>query len=68
MKAIATENDQIMMDIMDYVRAIVGIAEMHNVPAQTRANAIMMAEKSFHRFIMNKMLEKCKKKAVPSSN
>ena len=41
---------------------------MHNVPAQTRANAIIMAEKSFHRFIMNKMLEKCKKKAVPSSN
>jgi len=68
MKAVATEHDQMMMDIMDFTSMVVGIAEMRDVPASIRADGIFVIEQAFHKMIMNKMIEKCATASTPCNN
>ena len=63
-----TEHDKMMAEIMVFTQTVVGVAEMRTVPANVRAEAIIMAEKIFHKVIMNKMLEKCVEKSTPCNN
>lgn len=68
MKIAATEHDKMMVDIMDFTSMVVGIAEMKDVEAAVRAEAIFMAEQVFHKMIMSKMVEKCVEKSIPCNN
>lgn len=68
MKLAATEHDKMMAEIMTFTSTVVGVAEMRNVPAQVRVEAIMMAEQIFHKVIMSKMVEKCVEKSTPCNN
>lgn len=68
MKAVVTEHEQMMLDIMDFTSMVVGIAEMKDISADIRANAIFVVEQAFHRVIMEKIVEKCVEKATPSTN
>jgi len=68
MKAVVTEHEQMMMDIMDFTSMVVGIAEMRDVAANIRADAIFVVEQAFHKMIMEKIVEKCVEKATPSAN
>ena len=68
MQAVPTEHDKMMLEIMEFTQTVVGVAEMRDVPATVRAEAIFMAEKIFHKMIMNKMLEKCVEKSTPCNN
>lgn len=68
MQVIATEHDKMMAEIMEFTQTVVGVAEMRDVPATVRAEAIFMAEKIFHKMIMNKMVEKCVEKSTPCNN
>lgn len=68
MKAVATEHDKMMMDIMDFTSMVVGIAEMRDVAANVRADAIFVVEKAFHKMIMEKIMEKCVEKSIPCNN
>ena len=68
MKLAATEHDKMMAEIMAFTQTIVGVAEMKNVPAPVRVEAIMMAEQIFHKVIMSKMVEKCVEKSTPCNN
>ncbi len=63
-----TEHDLVMDDIMAFTGAIVAIAEMKNVHVRDKANAIYLAETVFHKMIMNKIVEKCVNKSIPSAN
>lgn len=63
-----TEHDLMMGDIMAFTGAILAIAEMKNVHVRDKANAIYLAESVFHKMIMDKMIEKCESKAIPSTN
>ena len=63
-----TEYDKMMLEIMDFTQVIVGVAEMRDIHANVRAEAIFMAEKLFHKMIMNKMAEKCVEKSTPCNN
>lgn len=68
MKLAITEHDKMMAEIMAFTGTVVGIAEMRNIPASVRVEAIMMAEKIFHKVIMSKMVEKCVEKSTPCNN
>lgn len=68
MQAVPTEHDKMMLEIMEFTQTVVGVAEMRDVPATVRAEAIVMAEKIFHKMIMNKMVEKCVEKSTPCNN
>ena len=68
MKAVMTEHDKMMLEIMEFTQVVVGVAEMRDIPATVRAEAILMAEKLFHKVIMNKMVEKCVEKSTPCNN
>lgn len=68
MKAVATEHDKMMLEIMEFTKVVVGVAEMRDVSVNIRAEAIFMAEKLFHKMIMDKMLEKCVEKSTPCNN
>lgn len=68
MKIAATEHDKMMLEIMEFTQTVVGVAEMRDVPATVRAEAIFMAEKIFHKLIMSKMIEKCVEKSTPCNN
>ena len=68
MKAVMTEHDKMMLEIMEFTQVVVGVAEMRDVPATVRAEAILMAEKLFHKMIMNKMVEKCATASTPFNN
>ena len=68
MKLAATEHDKMMAEIMAFTSTVVGVAEMRSVPAQVRAEAIVMAEQIFHKVIMSKMVEKCVEKSTPCNN
>ena len=68
MKAVVTEHDKMMAEIMGFTSTIVGVAEMREIPAKIRAEAILMAEQLFHKTIMNKMVEKCVEKSTPCNN
>jgi hypothetical protein len=68
MKAVATESELIAVDIADFTTMIVGIITMKDVPNHVKADSILEVEKIFHSFIMKKIVNKCKSKAVPSSN
>jgi hypothetical protein len=63
-----TDHDKMMAEIIAYTETIVGVAEMRTVPAKVRAEAIMLAERIFHRAIMSKILEKCVEKSTPCNN
>jgi len=63
-----TEHDKMMAEIIAFTQTVVGVAEMRTVPASVRAEAIVMAERIFHKTIMNKMLEKCVEKSIPCNN
>ena len=68
MKAVATEHDKMMMDIMDFTSMVVGIAEMRDIPAKVRADGIFVIEQAFHKMIMEKIVEKCVEKSTPCNN
>jgi len=68
MIASATEHDKMMAEIIQFTSTVVGVAEMRDVPAKIRAEAIFMAEKIFHKVVMSKMLEKCVEKSTPCNN
>ena len=68
MIAAATESDLMAVDIMDFTNMIVRIVQMKDVPNRVKAEAIHSAECVFHKFIMSKIVSKCKNAAVPSSN
>lgn len=68
MKAIMTEHDKMMLEIMEFTQVVVGVAEMRDIPATVRAEAILMAEKLFHKMIMEKIVEKCVEKSIPCNN
>lgn len=68
MKAVLTEHEMMLAEVMTFTNTVVGVVEMTSVPAKIRAEAIGMAEKIFHKVIMNKMLNKCVEKATPSNN
>ena len=68
MKIATTEHDKMMIDIMDFTAMVVGIAEMKDVEAAVRAEAIFMVEQVFHKMIMQKMVEKCVEKSLPCNN
>ena len=68
MQAVPTEHDKMMLEIMEFTQTVVGVAEMRDIPATVRAEAIFMAEKIFHKMIMNKMVEKCVEKSTPCNN
>jgi len=68
MKIAATEHDKMMMEIMEFTSVIVGVAEMRDIPAKIRAEAILMAEQLFHKVIINKMVEKCVTASTPCNN
>ena len=68
MKAVMTEHDKMMLEIMEFTQVVVGVAEMRDVPAKIRAETILMAEKLFHKVIMNKMVEKCVTASTPCNN
>lgn len=68
MQAIMTEHDKMMLEIMEFTQVVVGVAEMRDVSATVRAEAILMAEKLFHKMIMKKMVEKCVEKSTPCNN
>lgn len=68
MKAVATEHDKMMMDIMDFTSMVVGIAEMRDIPANIRADGILVIEQAFHKMIMEKIVEKCVEKSIPCNN
>lgn len=59
MKAVMTEHDKMMLEIMEFTQVVVGVAEMRDVSATVRAEAILIVEKAFHKIIMEKMIEKC---------
>lgn len=63
-----TEHDKMMAEIIAFTETVVGVAEMRTVPVKVRAEAIIMAEKIFHKVIMNKMLGKCVEKSTPCNN
>ena len=68
MKAVMTEHDKMMLDIMEFTQLVVGVAEMRDIPATVRADTILIVEKAFHKMIMEKIVEKCVEKATPSTN
>lgn len=68
MKAVPTEHDKMMLEIMEFTKVVVGVAEMRDVSVNIRAEAILMAEKLFHKMIMEKMVEKCVEKSTPCNN
>jgi len=68
MKAVMTEHDKMMLDIMEFTQLVVGVAEMRDVPAKIRAETILMAEQMFHKMIMNKMVKKCATASTPCNN
>lgn len=68
MKAIMTEHDKTMLEIMEFTQLVVGVAEMRDVPATVRADTILIVEKAFHKIIMEKMIEKCATSATPCNN
>ena len=68
MKAVMTEHDKMMADIMGFTQLVVGVAEMRDLPATVRADTILLVEKAFHKMIMEKIVEKCAEKATPSAN
>ena len=68
MKAVVTEHEQMMFEIMEFTRVIVGVAEMRHIPVKLRAETILLAEQLFHKVIMNKMVEKCVEKSIPCNN
>jgi hypothetical protein len=68
MIASATEHDKMMAEIIQFTSTVLGVAEMLDVPAKIRAEAIVMAERIFHGLIMKKMLEKCVEKSTPCNN
>lgn len=68
MQAVMTEHDKMMLDIMEFTSMVVGLAEMREVPANLRADAILVLEKAFHKTIMGKMVEKCIEKSTPCNN
>ena len=63
-----TESDNVLADIMDFTATVVGIATMNDVENPVKAKAIFMAEQILHQLIMNKIVEKCVEKGVPSNN
>jgi len=63
-----TEHDLMMTDIQVFTSSVVGIAEMKDVPAKVRAEAIYTMELIFHKFIMSRMIEKCVEKSIPCNN
>jgi len=68
MKAVMTEHDKMMLEIMEFTQLVVGVAEMRDVPATVRADTILLVEKVFHKMIMNKMVEKCAASSTPCNN
>lgn len=68
MKAIMTEHDKTMLEIMEFTQLVVGVAEMRDVPATVRADTILIVEKAFHKMIMEKMIKKCATSATPCNN
>jgi len=68
MKAVATESDMIAADIAVFTNAIVDIATVDGIPNNIKAETIFSLEQIFHSFIMKKIVNKCKSKAIPSSN
>lgn len=47
MKAVLTEHEMMLAEVMTFTNTVVGVVEMTSVPAQIRAEAIGMAEKIF---------------------
>lgn len=68
MKAVVTEYDKMMMDIMDFTSMVVAIAEMRDIPANIRVDGILVIEQAFHKMIMEKIAEKCVQKSIPCNN
>ena len=68
MKAVMTEHDKMMADIMGFTQLVVGVAEMRDIPAAVRADTILIVEKAFHKMIMEKIVEKCVEKSIPCNN
>ena len=68
MKAVMTEHEKMMLDIMEFTQLVVGVAEMRDVPAAVRADTILLVEKEFHKMIMNKMVKKCATASTPCNN
>jgi len=68
MKAVVTEHDKMMADIMGFTQLVVGVAEMRDLPATVRADTILLVEKAFHKMIMEKMIEKCATASTPCNN
>jgi hypothetical protein len=68
MKAVMTEHEQMMIDIMNFTATVVRLTEMREYPAEMRADAIMIAEQLFHKMVMGKIVEKCVEKSTPSTN
>jgi len=63
-----TEHDKIMIEIMKFTQTVVCLAGLKNVDVHTQAQAIFMAERVFHKVVMDKLLTKCENISTPCRN
>lgn len=68
MITIKTQHDLMFDSIMEFTGTVVAIAEMSGVHVRDKADAIFMAEKIFHKIVMDKIVEKCVKTSTPCQN
>ena len=68
MTTVQTESEKILAEIMGFTNTIVGIASMVDIENPVKAQAIFMAEQMLHQVIMDKIVEKCVEKGIPSNN
>lgn len=63
-----TEHDKMMFEIMEFTKIVVAVSCMKNADVHAQARAIFMAEKLFHKVVMDKIVTKCVEKSIPSNN
>lgn len=67
MKAVLTEHQKVLAEIIAFTDTVIRIAET-NLPSSVRAKAIFKAEQILHSRLMDKLTTKCAEKSVPCVN
>ena len=63
-----TEHDKMMFEIMEFTKTIVCLSRLKSVNVHEQAQAIFLAEKLFHKIVMDKLLTKCENISTPCRN
>lgn len=63
-----TEHDKMMVEIMEFTKTIVCLSGLQSVNVHDKAQAIFLAEKLFHKIVMDKIVTKCENISTPCQN